>query len=73
MPPVAEVCSGGPSGHPLPMDETTDAETVPPAVQDHAVTAQGAGAGRNVGPAGRTPARLNTASCTPGEDPSRQL
>eukprot|EP00965_Chrysotila_dentata_P127461 4215185-Pleurochrysis_carterae.AAC.1 len=60
MPPVAEVGSGGSSEHSLPMDETTDTETVPPAVQDHPATAQGAGAGRNVGPAGWTPARLNT-------------
>eukprot|EP00965_Chrysotila_dentata_P006972 227370-Pleurochrysis_carterae.AAC.1 len=54
MPPVAEVGSGGSLEHPLPMDETTDAETVPPAVQNHAATAQGAGVGRNVGPDGRT-------------------
>eukprot|EP00965_Chrysotila_dentata_P040615 1347532-Pleurochrysis_carterae.AAC.1 len=56
MPPVAEVGAGGPLEHPLPMDETTDAETVPSAVQDHSAAASGTGVGRNVGPAGRTPA-----------------
>eukprot|EP00965_Chrysotila_dentata_P081477 2689971-Pleurochrysis_carterae.AAC.1 len=60
MPPVAEVGSGGPSGHPLPTDEITDAEAVPLAVQDHAAAVPSAGVVRNVGPAGRTPARHNT-------------
>eukprot|EP00965_Chrysotila_dentata_P124217 4105579-Pleurochrysis_carterae.AAC.1 len=72
-PPVAEACAGGPPAHPLSMDGTTDAEVVPLAAQAHSAAAQSAGAGRNTGIPGRTPARPDTPSCTPGEDPSRQL
>eukprot|EP00965_Chrysotila_dentata_P165467 5464384-Pleurochrysis_carterae.AAC.1 len=70
---VAEVCAGGPLTHPPPMDGIADAEAVPSAAQAHSAAAQGAGAGRNMGISGRTPARHDAASCTPGEDPSRQL
>eukprot|EP00959_Pyramimonas_sp_CCMP1952_P242568 5069849-Pyramimonas_sp.AAC.1 len=59
--------------HPPSVDGTTDAEAVPSAVQDHSAAAQGTGVGRNMGLSGRTPARHDIASCTPGEDPSRQL
>eukprot|EP00965_Chrysotila_dentata_P043911 1459446-Pleurochrysis_carterae.AAC.1 len=55
------------------MDETTDAEAVPSAAQAHSAAAQSAGAGRSTGISGRNPARHDTASCTPSEDPSRQL
>eukprot|EP00965_Chrysotila_dentata_P122966 4064439-Pleurochrysis_carterae.AAC.1 len=70
---VAEAGSGGPSVHPPSVDGTADADAVPAAVQAHSAASQGAGVDRNTGIAGRTSARHEPASCTPGEDPSRQL
>eukprot|EP00965_Chrysotila_dentata_P116680 3857060-Pleurochrysis_carterae.AAC.1 len=73
LPPVAEVCAGGPPARPLSTDGTTDAEVVPSAAQAHSAAAPNTDAGRNTGIPGRTPAQHDAASCTPGEDPSRQL
>eukprot|EP00965_Chrysotila_dentata_P132104 4367707-Pleurochrysis_carterae.AAC.1 len=70
---VAEAGSGGLSAHPSSVDGTTDAEAVPSAVQAHLTATQGSGVDHNMGIAGRTPARHDAASCTLGEDPSRQL
>eukprot|EP00965_Chrysotila_dentata_P050540 1674934-Pleurochrysis_carterae.AAC.1 len=55
------------------MDGNTDAEAVHSAAQAHLAAVQGAGVGRNTSMSGRNPARQDTAACTPGEDPSRQL
>eukprot|EP00965_Chrysotila_dentata_P022743 753899-Pleurochrysis_carterae.AAC.1 len=70
---VAEAGAGEPVAHPPSMDGNIDAEAVHSAAQAHSAAVQGAGAGLNTGLSGRNPARQDTAACTPGEDPSRQL
>eukprot|EP00965_Chrysotila_dentata_P234168 6200019-Pleurochrysis_carterae.AAC.2 len=71
--PVVDAHAGEPVAHPPQMDGTADVEAVRSAAQAHSAVAQGAGEGRNTGVSGRNAVRQDTAACTSGEDPSRQL